>query len=184
MLPEDINPIPDQKVIKDGNAGESKAQHAQVYKVSCLLTERVQELFEVLALEQGTLTDNQFSSLKKLIAKHADVFALDNSELGHTELGQHHVDTGESPPIKQPARRIPFVHREKISVMVDEMQKLGVVRPSSSSWASPVVLVPKKDGSYRFCVDCRRLNSLIRKDAHPLPQIDDILDTLDLAAGY
>ena len=71
--PEDINPIPDQKVIKDGNAGKSKAQHAQVHKVSCPLTERVQELFEVLALEQGTLTDDQFSSLKKLNTKHADV---------------------------------------------------------------------------------------------------------------
>jgi len=74
--------------------------------------------------------------------------------------------------------------------MVDEMQKLGVIRPSASSWASPVVLVPKKN---RFCVDYRRLNSLIQKHVHPLPRIDDILDTLggakffvtlDLAAGY
>lgn len=67
----------------------------------------------MLALEQGTLTDNQFSSLKKLIAEHADVFALDNSELGHSELVQHHVDTGESPPIKQPARIIPFVTEKR-----------------------------------------------------------------------
>lgn len=73
------------------------------------------------------------------------------------------------------------------------MQKQGIVKPSSSPWASPVVLVPKKDGSTRFCVDYRRLNRVTKKDIHPLPQIDDILDTLaqanyfttlDLSAGY
>ena len=77
--------------------------------------------------------------------------------------------------------------------MVEDMEKHGVVKPSTSPWASPVVLVPKKDGSYRFCIDYRRLNSVTRKDVYPLPRIDDILDTLggmkffsslDLASGY
>ena len=77
--------------------------------------------------------------------------------------------------------------------MVNEMEERGIVQPSSSPWASPVVLVPKKDGSMRFCVDFRRLNSITRKDVYPLPRVDDILDTLgnaqyfttlDLASGY
>ena len=77
--------------------------------------------------------------------------------------------------------------------MVKEMEERGIVQPSSSPWASPVVLVPKKDGSLRFCVDFRRLNSITRKDVYPLPRVDDILDTLgnaryfttlDLASGY
>ena len=63
----------------------------------------------MLALKQDTLTDDRFSRLKKLIAERDDVLALDTSELGHTELVQHHVDNGESPPIKQPARRVSFV---------------------------------------------------------------------------
>lgn len=77
--------------------------------------------------------------------------------------------------------------------MVKEMEETGVIKPSSSPWASPIVLVPKKDGTTRFCVDYRRLNSVTKKDVYPLPRIDDILDTLggkkyfsslDLAAGY
>ena len=177
----------------DHGEGEVGAQCARICDQSSLLVDRLQKLFDTLSLEKGSLTDDQFSCLKKLIADYSDVFTLDSTELGHTDLVQHHVDTGDSQPVKQPARRVPFVYRERISSMVEEMQHLGVIKPSSSAWASPVVLVPKKDGTYRFCDDYRRLNSLTRKDVHPLPRIDDILDTLggtkyfsmlDLAAGY
>lgn len=77
--------------------------------------------------------------------------------------------------------------------MVDEMERLGVIRKSTSAWSSPVVLIPKKDGSYRFCVDYHKLNGVTKKDVYPLRRIDDIFDTLsgakffstiDLAAGY
>ncbi len=69
----------------------------------------------------------------------------------------------------------------------------GVIEPCQSSWASPVVLVTKKDGTTRFSVDYRKLNDIMRKDVYPLPQIDDTLDalhgsmycsTLDLYSGY
>ena len=73
------------------------------------------------------------------------------------------------------------------------MLKKGVIKPASGPWASPIVLVRKKDGSVRFCVDYRRLNAITRKDAYPIPRIDDTIDTLagsryfttlDLASGY
>ena len=73
------------------------------------------------------------------------------------------------------------------------MLERGLIRSSTSPWSSPIVLAPKKDGNYRFCVDFRRVNSVTKKDAQPMPRIDDILDelggakcfsTLDLASGY
>ncbi len=73
------------------------------------------------------------------------------------------------------------------------MQNSGVIRPSNSPWSSPVVLVRKKDGSHRFCVDYREVNSVTKKDKFPLPRVDDLLDqlgetkyfsSLDLASGY
>ena len=89
--------------------------------------------------------------------------------LNRAILIQHRVDTGDSPPLKQSVRRVPFVHRARIAKMVEDMEKLGVVRRSTSAWSSPVVLIPKKDGSYRFCVDYRKLNSVTKKDVYPLP---------------
>ena len=81
----------------------------------------------------------------------------------------------------------------ELKSLLNEMEEKEVIRPSHSPWASPIVLVCKKDGSQRFCVDCRKLNAMTRKDAYPIPRIDDTLDihssswwfsTLDMVSGY
>ena len=85
------------------------------------------------------------------------------------------------------------MHRDVIAGMVKSMEQQGLIRPSTSPWGSPVVPVPKKDGTKRFYIDYRRLNAITKKDGYPLPRIDDILDTLggnkyftssDLASVY
>ena len=154
--------------------------------------ERYQRLLEALELPDQ-LGDDELKQLKELLRESADVFALDDSELGCTDLVRHVIDTGDHSPVRQPPHRTPMVYRDKIEQLVDEMQGRGIIQPSTSPWASPVVLVPKKDGSLRFCVDYRRLNSITKKDVYPLPRIEDIFDTLggakfftslDLASGY
>ena len=124
-------------------------------------------------LDQGELNE-----LKQLVMNFDDVFALTDDELGCTDVVTHKIDTGDHPPIKQYPRRTPFVQRAKIASMVADMEKKSIVKPSTSSWASPVVLVPKKDGTTCFCIDYRRLNAVTKKDVYPLPRIEDILDTL------
>ena len=78
----------------------------------------------------------------KFLYSNMDVFALDDIELGCISLVQHKIDTGDHPPVKQHFRRVPFVHREKISQMIDDMLEKGIIQPSCSPWASPIVLVP------------------------------------------
>ena len=155
--------------------------------------ERFHKLLKALDLPESKYSPEEMTKLKGLLKESTDIFALNDSELGYTDIVRHSIDTGNHMPIKQQPYRTPIVRRDRIKQMVDQMQKQGIVQPSKSPWASPVVLVPKKDGSLRFCVDYRKLNSITRKDVYPLPRVDDIFDTLngaryftslDLASGY
>lgn len=94
----------------------------------------------------------------------------------HTDIVQHDIDTGDALPIRLQPRRLPFAKQAAAAEKLDEMRTAGVIEPSASLWSSPVVLVKKKDDSWRFCVDYRRLNEVTRKDSYPLPCIDEALD--------
>ena len=127
------------------------------------------------------------------LADHHEAFSLCVGERGETDLVQMEIETGDVRPKKQPLRRMPFAARHEIAKQVHEMQRNCVIQPSKSPWSSPVVLVQKKDGTSRFCIDYRALNSVTKADTFPLPRIDDMLDrlgrskyfsTLDLASGF
>ena len=137
------------------------------------------------------LTATQYLQLEELLMNYQEIFLGPEGELGQTSLTEHTIDTGGAKPIKQPPRRVPLA--QKTVVELDKMLKHGIIETSDSAWSSPVALVTKKDGGVRFCVDYRRLNNVTKKDAYPLPKIDQCLDTLagaqwfstlDLASGY
>jgi hypothetical protein len=108
-------------------------------------------------------------------------------------LVEHTKDTGDAKPVKQPPRRVPIAFAEEEKKLIMQMQEQGIIRKSSSPWSSPLVLVIKKNGKVRPCVDYRHLNAVTIKDAFPLPRIQDCLDTVagatifstfDLTSGY
>lgn len=150
-----------------------------------------QEIFSNV-VDDG-LTPTQRDELLGLLTKFRHAFDTQSSTLGRTSTVCHRIDTGAHPPLRQRPYRVSSTERRVIDEQVGDMLKRGVVQPSESPWASPVVLVKKKDGSIRFCVDYRRLNKITRKDVYPLPRIDDALDclqgaeffsSLDLRSGY
>ena len=94
------------------------------------------------------------------LEEYHDIFSLDDDERGEASFVEFNIDTGESPPIKQAAHRVPYVAQQEIAAQLSKMQDEGVIQPSNSLWASPVVLVRKRDGSLRFCVDYRALISV------------------------
>ena len=140
----------------------------------------------------GILDQSQKAALNKLLGEYRDVFSKEGDPISSTSLLEHEIYT-EGPPVRLPfCRQNPLVRAQEQS-QVKEMLRDGVIRSSISPWASPVVMVKKKDGSMRFCVDFRKVNDATIKDAHPLPRIEDTLEslhgaklfsTLDLKSGY
>ncbi len=136
------------------------------------------------------LSKSEQQQVKKVLHEFEALFS---DKIGHTNIAHHKIDTGDNPPIRQRARRMPYAYREEADNQITDMLNQGIIRPSTSPWASPVVLVRKKSGELRFCIDYRKLNHITRNDAHPLPRVDDLLDsvghakyftTLDLKSGY
>ena len=126
-----------------------------VVKTTAASPERLRRLLGELQLPFDKLSTEEGEQLKATICEFSDVFALDDMELGCTDLVQHSIEIGNHSPIRQQPYRTPVVRRQKMNKMVSNMQDQGVVQPSSSPWASPVILVPKKDGTLRFCIDYR-----------------------------
>ncbi|GFX16047.1 retrovirus-related Pol polyprotein from transposon 412 [Trichonephila clavipes] len=174
----------------DFNKNELRSIHEEVTIFKIEHSEWIANSFDA----SGPFQKNYPEKLRrKTVPKFEDVFSRNSSDIGHTTVTQHRIDTADHPPIKQHPRRLPFAKQEEVGTLLREMQENDIIEPSSSPWASPIVLVRKKDGSKRFCVDYRKLNDVTKKDSYPLPRIDDTLDTLsghkwfstlDLKSGY
>ncbi|KAL0819596.1 hypothetical protein ABMA28_007685 [Loxostege sticticalis] len=141
--------------------------------------------------EGVNLSDEQRDRLDELIAKHADRFAPNGKP---TDFATHHIKTDEKQePIASPPYRLSQGKKQLLEVELDKLLRADIIEECESPWAANVVLVTKKDGGVRLCVDYRRLNAVTEPDRYPLPRLDDVLhaaktsnfmSTLDLRSGY
>ena len=130
---------------------------------------------------------------KNLILEYGSLFVLKDTDLGRTDKVKHSIKLDDYTPFKERYRCIPPHQYEEVKQDLKEMLEIGAISKSKSPWASVVVLVRKKDGSLRFCIDLRKLNARTVKDAYLLPRIEETLDclngtqwftSLDLKSGY
>ncbi|XP_063075477.1 uncharacterized protein LOC134465637 [Engraulis encrasicolus] len=167
-----------------------KKWHAREALFSCLPSTESKELARDAVQVGPNLAPHQRQMVLELVDRNRDVFS---SLPGHTEVVQHEVRTIPGKRVNQRPYRVPEARKAVIQEEVRKMLELGVIEESKSAWASPIVLVPKPDGSVRFCNDYRKLNEISEFDAYPMPRVDDLVDslgharfltTLDLTKGY
>ena len=196
MLNMEPHPVTVHKGTKvaDATAIEPLDEVSGVTKSDVLMQQGDWEaiLSSILGAMPNSLTEHQLRQFSALLTSYAHLFALKPDDLGRTNVLSHRIETTGN-PVRQAVRRVPLPQRDEIKKMIAEMQEKEIIAPSKSPWASPIILVPKKDGSLRFCVDYRKVNEITHKDAYPIPRIDDTLDTLagskcfstlDLKSGY
>ena len=185
------------KIVKgSGNKAqtESVVNEGEEVKLTPLTPEQQKKLNSKLDL---TGTENWSQEDKKaveeLFKEYGRLFALEKNDLGHTTKVKHKIRLNDYTPFKERYRRVPPHLYEEVRRHLKEMVEIGAIRKSNSPWASAVVLVRKKDGSLRFCIDLRHLNNRTIKDAYSLPRIEETLDclngakiftSLDLKSGY
>ena len=141
----------------------------------------------------SALPESDKGELDRLRKRYSTVFSKGEWDLGCVTAVKHKINTGNAAPARQELRRQPIAWQAEIDKQLQQMEDNGIIYPVQSDWAANIVVVKKKDGSLRCCVDYRQLNERTVKDSYPLPRIDDCLDALsgaklysvfDLRSGY
>ena len=171
-----------------GGKPPASEQHPQ--SKSRELPAHLRDMFEEA---KKLLMAEQVERVRQVLLEFADVFATRDLDIGRFTALVHYLKTGQAFPIKQSMRRSPLGFEKQEKATLEQMLAAGVIEHSHSEWASPPVLVRKKDGSWRYCIDFRAVNNVFAKDAYPLPLIEECLDslagkkwfcTLDMNSGY
>ena len=144
-------------------------------------------------LTESVIIAEQKEQAKDVFDKWQSVFSRGPTDLGHTDLVRHEIKLTDEVPFKEPVRRISPALFEEVREHISEMLETEAIRPSQSPYSSNVVVVRKKDGTVRLCIDFRKLNLRTIRDAYPIPRVEDSLHLLvgskfftklDLKAGY
>ena len=153
----------------------------------------IKEMVDQEVLNNPDLSVDFKEKAKDFFIEMKGAFFDKSKSISQTDYAYHYVHTEGDKPVAYRPRRVPIGMKETVEEEIAKMLKDKIIKDSDSPWASPIVLVKKKDGTIRFCVDYRGVNNITRKDAYPLPRIEDYLDsfdgadtfcTLDLASGY
>ena len=192
---EDVKQVCNKKAPPRGRPRDPEEKTKVEVDRTPLSTEQIELLLDKINFKDGTKdwSEDQRVQARAVITEYSFLFAMNSMDLGKTDLVKHHIELTKYNPIKDHYRLIPPQQYEEVRKHLKEMLDIGAIRCSNSPWASPVVLVRKKDGSLRFCIDLRKLNAQTVKDAYSIPRIEDALDSLngaciftslDLKCGY
>jgi len=146
---------------------------------------KVKEIIE--RIENSILPDisnDDKESMMKIIRQHKDVFSKYKMDIGETNLVEHQIDTENNKPVAFKPRRIPRGLEQDVNKIINEMLKEGIVRPSTSAWNFPIVVVKKKNGDIRMCVDYRALNAKTARPIFPIPSSEEIFDSVSGSAYF
>lgn len=144
-------------------------------------------------IDVGKVDERERENFTELLKAYSDCFASSYKDLGVTNLGEMHIKLTSDKPVNKKPYRLAHSEREVVAKKIDEMLEANIIQESDSDYASPIILVRKKTGDYRLCVDYRALNAITIKERFPLPHIDDqlsrlagkkVFTNLDLYAGY
>ena len=187
--------VPEVSAVLEGETAENTNARVKLLAMSLVdiereIPEHVKSVYEHISC---SLNSEQRKSIAALLALFGDVFAEHEYDLGHFDVLQHEIKLHDPKPFKERMRRTPLCFQEEEEKTLNHMIKVGVIQESDSEWASAPVLVRKKDGSLRYCIDFRGLNQRTVRDCFPLALIEECLDTLngsvffscvDMASGY
>ena len=186
ILQEVVDDITEPKTVNNVTAGEQ--ENIDLDKIT--VPEHLQDLWK-RGSEHISLADSK--RLAHLLTKYQHIYSKSDDDIGETNIVEHEIVTTDNVPIKQPPRRLPKCSEVEVDRQVNDLLQRKKIIPSWSSYSSPVVLVGKKDGTKRLCIDYRKLNDKTVKDAYAIPVISDMLNnlsgaswfsTFDLSSGY
>ena len=150
-----------------------------VNKLTGTVDGRCQSLDELkVKFHSDNLSADENARLKAFLLANVNTFSSSLEDLGRTHLTQHTIHTGSASPIHQRAYRHSVAAKAEIARQTEKLLSAGLIEPSHSLWSSPIVLVQKKSGEFRMCVDYRKLNSVTESISFPLPQLNDVFDAL------
>jgi len=183
---------PISQSVQDGEGLTVNAvKRAAPFKVTQYDVEHIKCLFKASPTE---LSEGQRAEAIEFLHNNAAVFSKGEFDIGRTDLVEHKIETPDSRPVRPALRRHPVAYLPLIHEYVQEMQDNGIIEPRvGSEWVSNIVLVRKKDGALRYCIDYRGLNAVTTKANYPLPRIDACNDSLggntyfsslDMRSGY